>query len=189
MYTVEWDRTDRLRGQKMVRVQSSWVAQARLASRICVPVSPTHRLQSGKSAGEPLFRTTFAALVLVLGLCLATSVMAQNAPALANFKGGTPPENAAALSIGTLCPKLTNPLITPQPLTGARQDLQQRCTEIVRNGGQNSLTPLLQVSSDKIPTEGTTKVEAGRVQPAGIGTRLAALRRGGYRPEHSRINV
>jgi uncharacterized protein YhjY with autotransporter beta-barrel domain len=115
-----------------------------------------------------------SAFVLVLGLCPATSVMAQTARDLANFQGGTPPENAAALSIGTLCPKLPN----ASTLTGARQDLKLRCNEMVANGGQNSLTPLHQVSSDKIPTQGNTKVETGGAHLGNVSTRLGALRGG-----------
>jgi uncharacterized protein YhjY with autotransporter beta-barrel domain len=117
---------------------------------------------------------TLSTVMVGFGFCMVTSVLAQTAQALANFTGGTPPENAAANAIGTFCPKLPD----PSALTGASQDLKLRCNEIVRNGGQNSLTPLDQVSSDKIPTQGTTQVEASRVQIANVGTRLVDLRRG-----------
>jgi outer membrane autotransporter protein len=158
----------------MFRLKPRGFEPRRLALRSCVPDTCMLRQQLERKAGDLPFLMTLSALVFGLGLCMVTPVLAQTDAALRAFTGGTPPENAAALSIGTLCPKITG-LPT---LTGATDDLQKRCTEIWRNGGQQSIDPLQQVSSDKIPTEGTTKTEAARVQMANVGTRLAALRRG-----------
>jgi outer membrane lipase/esterase len=115
-----------------------------------------------------------SAFVFVLGLCMVTPALAQLPPAttLSTIPGGTPPINATGFAVGNLCPPLPRG-------TGAQADLKERCTEIVVNGNrQSTLDPLLQVSSEKIPTEGTTQVEAARVQIANVGTRLVELRRG-----------
>jgi uncharacterized protein YhjY with autotransporter beta-barrel domain len=117
------------------------------------------------------------AFLFVMGLCLVTPALPQNAVdpaiALSTIPGGTPPINSTGFAIGTLCPKLN-----PQS-TGATGDLQQRCTAMVVNGGQqSSLNPLLQVSSYKTPSQGTSEVNSARGQSANIGARLAALRGG-----------
>jgi hypothetical protein len=121
-----------------------------------------------------------SAFVFVMGLCLVTPALPQSAVdpaiALSSIPGGTPPINATGVAIGTLCPKLV-------PTTGARGDLQQRCTEMVVSGTQQStqqstLNPLLQASSYKTPSQGTSEINSARGQSANIGARLAALRGG-----------
>jgi outer membrane autotransporter protein len=141
-----------------------------------------HRQRLEKRAGDLWFFMMLSALVFVLGLCMVPPVLAQTAPDLINFNG-TPPQNAAALAIGTLCPNL------PQSPIGATKDLSERCGEMAGNAKTNPSqtgNALLEVSPYKVPTQGTSQVEGARAQIANIaggfianiGGRLAALRGG-----------
>jgi uncharacterized protein YhjY with autotransporter beta-barrel domain len=112
---------------------------------------------------------------------MVAPALAQNpAEILGSIPGGTPPVNATGFAIGTLCPPLASLSVPP---TGARGDLTKRCTEMVVNGIQQStqqstLNPLLQASSYKTPSQGTSQVNSARGQSTNIGARLAALRGG-----------
>jgi outer membrane autotransporter protein len=145
-----------------------------LTLRSCIPCNRAHPRVPLNRESNPLSLVMSFAFLFVLGFCMAIPALAQNpAEDLSTIPGGTPPINATGFAIGTLCPKLS-----PQS-TGATGDLQQRCTGMVVNGRQqSSLNPLLQVSSYKISSEGTSQVNSARGQSANIGARLAALRGG-----------
>jgi uncharacterized protein YhjY with autotransporter beta-barrel domain len=136
-----------------------------------------------RRASALLFVAMSSALVFVLSLCLVTLVEAQTPQALRTLPGLTPPEQANANAIATLCPKLP-PQTAPQP--PAQADLKGRCNEMVGQATRpQTRTALLETSPVKIPTEGTSQVEGARVQianirgrVAAIGGRLAALRGG-----------
>src|SRR5262245_53101198 len=122
-----------------------------------------------------------ASIVFDVSLCMVTPALAQGSvspgTALSTIPGGTPPINATGLAVGNLCPDLTNQT-RPAPGTAAK-DLSDRCTEMIHSGTQQAtLTPLLQASSYKIPSQGTGQVDSARVQSANLGARLAALRGG-----------
>jgi uncharacterized protein YhjY with autotransporter beta-barrel domain len=149
----------------------------RLTVKACSPCKLMPQRVPLKREGMPILFVTSSALVYVLILCMATPALAQGnagpAIALSTIPGGTPTINATGVAIGTLCPKLD-----PRS-TGATGDLQQRCTEMIISGGQQStLNPLLQASPYKTPSQGTGQVDSARVQSANIGARLAALRGG-----------
>jgi uncharacterized protein YhjY with autotransporter beta-barrel domain len=135
-----------------------------------------------KRASNVQFFVISSAIMFGLSLCIATAVKAQMGPSLTTIPGLTPPEQATADAIVTLCPPLANAQGRGE-LAGAQDDLTSRCRNLVNNGRSQGNLPqtrdaLRDISPDKIPTQGTTQVEAARVQIANIGTRLAALRAG-----------
>jgi outer membrane autotransporter protein len=167
----------------MFRVKPSWIEQSRAALRLSVLNTRTHRQRLARRGRDLRFLMTASVIACVSSLCLVTPALAQDPNAiLSTIPGGTPPINAAGFAIGTLCPPLAmgRSARGSGAFTGAQNDLIDRCTEMVVNGGQQStLNPLLQVSSFTVPTEGTSQVEAARVQIANIiGLRLPALRAG-----------
>src|SRR6266540_161713 len=105
----------------------------RRALRSCIPWNLVFQRMPLKRESNPLSLVMASAFVFVMGLCMVTPALAQGtvdpATALSTIPGGTLPINATGVAIGTFCPKL-------DPTTGARGDLQRRCTEMVVNGTQ-----------------------------------------------------
>ena len=156
---------------------SSRFKPGRLPLRSCIPGNRVLQRVPLKIESNLVSSVMSFGLVFVFGLYMVAPALAQNAAeSLSSIPGGTPPINATGFAIGTLCPPLAT--LTPPP-TGARGDLTKRCTEMVVNGGeQSTLNPLLQASSYKTPSQGTSQVNSARGQSPAIGARLAALRGG-----------
>ena len=156
---------------------SSRFKPGRLTPRSCIPCNRVLQGVPLKIESNLVSSVMSYGLVFVFGLYMVAPALAQNpSEILGSIPGGTPPVNATGVAIGTLCPKLA-------PTTGARGDLQQRCTEMVVNGTQPAtqqatLNPLLQASPYKTPSQGTSQVNSARGQSTNIGARLGALRGG-----------
>jgi outer membrane autotransporter protein len=154
----------------------------RLTMEACIPCKLMLQRVPLNRESNLLSLIMASAFLFVWGFCMVTPALAQNfAEVLSSIPGGTPPINATGRAIGTLCPPLAGERarIGSGAFTATQNDLIDRCTEMVVNGGQQStLNPLLQASPYKTPSQGTGQVDSARVQSANIGARLAALRGG-----------
>src|SRR5215211_6521077 len=122
---------------------SSRFKPGRLTPRSCMPWNRVLQGVPLKIESNLVSSVMSYGLVFVFGLYMVALAL-NPSEILGSIPGGTPPVNATGVAIGTLCPKLA-------PTTGARGDLQQRCTEMVVNGTQPAtqqatLNPLLQAS-------------------------------------------
>jgi uncharacterized protein YhjY with autotransporter beta-barrel domain len=156
----------------MYREEPSRFAHGRLGWRSDTPDSRLLQWMHQRSASELLFVARSSALGFVLSLCVVTLVEAQ-LDVLRTLPGLTPPQQANANAIATLCPKLPPP---QQAQTPSQADLKNRCNEMVSQASRpETRDALLETSAVKIPATGTTQVEGARVQIANIGGSLAAI--------------
>jgi outer membrane lipase/esterase len=164
----------------MVSVKPAQFEPKELASRSRVVSILVHRQGRQCRGRNPLSLGTLSVFVIALTFGMVTAIQAQDN--LSTIPGLAPPEQATADTIRIVCGQLRRPQEDGK-LTGATDDLTSRCRNLVSNGDSQKNLPetrdaLRDISPDKIPTQGTTQVEAARVQAANIGARLAALRGG-----------